>query len=421
MEVHPRLDERLLLLAREAAEAVEALALAVAVVEAAVRALGKLRERAQGGVRAADHLTDGVRAARDAGVGGERASGRAGRGVHLEEELHTGLARLVREGDVEVDLGAIGGDGAGGLALVGRAVAVGRRDVLLAVHEAVAHGGSRRARASGDALEHLVGERAERVLHVRGHDGVVRRGGDAVRAPHTSVRVVVNQREGAGLRVDLDGLHAHGRLDRGERVVALGRNAGGAVRAGVAEVALAALDLLGVPQLVEEAVVVARVVRVRDGVRDGLRVAGRVDLVAALRRAGARDHASARAGAAIVEVAGELVDVLARAVAGAALRAGGAAAALALIAVEALALARLAVAHALVRALGVVVRRVGAVRRVRPGERVRARAAGAVRALPVLEARALVVGTAHTVAGAAVGARRGREADQREEHEGLHG
>merc|ERR1719191_2712467 len=153
MEVHPRLDERLLLLAREAAEAVEALALAVAVVEAAVRALGKLRERAQGGVRAADHLTDGVRAARDAGVGGERASGRAGRGVHLEEELHTGLARLVREGDVEVDLGAIGGDGAGGLALVGRAVAVG---------------GTRRARASGDALEHLVGERAERVLHVRG-------------------------------------------------------------------------------------------------------------------------------------------------------------------------------------------------------------------------------------------------------------
>merc|ERR1719311_591942 len=170
----PSLDERLLLLAREAAEAVEALALAVAVVETAVRALSELRERAQGRVRAADHLADGVGAARDAGVRGERAGSRAGRGVHLEEELHAGLARLVREGDVEVDLGAISGDGAGGLALVGRAMTVRRRDVLLAVHEAVAYGGTRRARASGDALEHLVGERAERVLHVRGHDGVVR-------------------------------------------------------------------------------------------------------------------------------------------------------------------------------------------------------------------------------------------------------
>merc|ERR1719213_164756 len=99
------------------------------------------------------------------------------------------------------------------------------------------------------------------------------------------------------------------------------------------------------------------------------------------------DLVGARASAAVVVVAGELVDVLARPVAGAALRAGGAAAALALVAVKALALAGLAVAHALVRALGVVVSLVGAVGGVRPRERERTRAQRAVRALPVLEAR----------------------------------
>merc|ERR1719174_1212007 len=59
--------------------------------------------------------------------------------------------------------------------------------------------------------------------------------------------------------------------------------------------------------------------------------------------------------AAVLVVLSHLVDVFAGAVSGAALGAGGAAAALALVAVEALALTRLAVADALVAAFGVVV------------------------------------------------------------------
>merc|ERR1740127_416203 len=93
------------------------------------------------------------------------------------------------------------------------------------------------------------------------------------------------------------------------RVIALGRDAGAAVGAAVAEVALAALDLLGVPELVEEAVVDLGVVRLRDGVGE---VGGRAGLLR-----------GARAGAAVLEIDGELIDVLAGAVAGAAVGAGG--------------------------------------------------------------------------------------------------
>ena len=156
---------------------------------------------------------------------------------------------------------------------------------------------------------------------------------------------------------DLDGLLGVDGLHGGERVVAPRGDAVGAVRAVEAEVALAALDLLGVPEVVEEAVVLLDVVGAGGGGRDGLGYDGHAaDLGAGL---GLVDVA--RAGAAVVEVAGELVDVLAGAVAGALLRAGGAAAALALVAVEALALGGLAVADVLVGALGVVVSEVGTV------------------------------------------------------------
>jgi len=57
------LDERLLLLAREAAEAVEALTLAITVVEAAVRAFGELREVAEVRVAVGLHLGNGVHCA----------------------------------------------------------------------------------------------------------------------------------------------------------------------------------------------------------------------------------------------------------------------------------------------------------------------------------------------------------------------
>ena len=72
----PSLDERLLLLAREAAEAVEALALAVAVVEAAVRALGELRELAEVRVGVGLDLRDGDRRGGGGDTGGWRSGSR---------------------------------------------------------------------------------------------------------------------------------------------------------------------------------------------------------------------------------------------------------------------------------------------------------------------------------------------------------
>merc|ERR1719162_2711922 len=108
----------------------------------------------------------------------------------------------------------------------------------------------------------------------------------------------------------------------------------------------------------------------------------------------------ARAVAPVLEVASELLDVLAGAVATAVVGAGGTAAAAAFVAVEALALASLAVAEALVAAFGVVVSIVSAIGGVSPGESVCAGAEGAVSALEVLVAAALVVRAADAVAGA---------------------
>merc|ERR1719183_1967908 len=196
--------------------------------------------------------------------GRARGGGEAGRGA---VERGGGTVRVLARG-------AVPGAVLGALAVVGGAVAVGGRDVLAAVLEAVADVHAGRALSDGHTLEHLVRERAEGVLHALGDGGVHARGGDAVRAPDAAVRVVVHDEEllvGEGGRArrgaDLDCLHLHLGLDGGERVVALGRHARGAVRAAVAEVALAALDLLGVPQLVGVALRVVAVVLVRDRVR----------------------------------------------------------------------------------------------------------------------------------------------------------
>lgn len=152
---------------------------------------------------------------------------------------------------------------------------------------------------------------------------------------------------------------------------------------------------------------------------------------------------------------GELLDGLAGAVAAALVRARGAHAGSALVAVEAVAGAGLAVAHALVGALHVEVTLVGvgvrvllggaprvdlgarddggeraadvavgvevALRRVDVCDAEVAGALGAVVALVVLVARAGVLGTAGAVAGAGVGALGRGEAEEGEKLGDLHG
>merc|ERR1719355_286946 len=200
------------------------------------------------------------------------------------------------------------------------------------------------------------------------------------------------------------------RVEVAERVVARRADAAGAVRPLVARVALAALDLHRVPHRrhVRGGVVGA----VRDG-RGGVARDRRV-------RAVGLGGVGLRVPVADV-VRGELRDVLARAVARARVRALHAAAPLAPERLPALALAGLAVALALVRAAGVVVRVVGRDGRVDPGLLIRAHTAGAVVALPVAVALAHVIQAAVAVAGAAVLARgRGRREDGEQDEE-LHG
>ena len=111
----------------------------------------------------------------------------------------------------------------------------------------------------------------------------------------------------------------------------------------------------------------------------------------------------AGAVAAVDEVSREFLDVFAGAVAGASLGAGGTTAAFAFVAIEALALARLAVADALVAAFGVVVSLVGAISSVGPSKSGGAGTCGTIGTLPVLVAGALVLGTADAIARAGVG------------------
>merc|ERR1719231_1110756 len=241
------LHEGLLLLAGKATEAIEALALAITVVEATVRAgreLGKVAE-----VVVVVDLGDGnaSRATRGDGVG----TSTRGREVDFDKVLNTSLAGLVAHGDLEVDGGSGGGQGGRvrKLAEVGGALGVlvvtvgGLRvggDVLYTVVEAVA--GLHRASVGGntDVGEHAVGEGLERVLDRSSNDGIAVGG----------TRVYEIAGGGAS---NLDDLLLSGGLDGGERVVATGNLAGGAVSTVVAKVALAALDLASIPELVEVA------------------------------------------------------------------------------------------------------------------------------------------------------------------------
>merc|ERR1711998_171781 len=251
------LDQGLLLLAGEATEAVEALALAITVVEAAVGALSKLGEVAEVGVVV--NLAHGVGGgASDAAGHGEGASAALGN-VDLEEVLDSGLAGEVGELDGEVHVVASGGEGGvGELAEVGgvlgvlvvaNVVVLEGRKVLDAVVEAVADGGGAGGASDLDALKNLVGKGAESVLDTGGSDVVVGRAVNSVSAPDAAIGVVVDHEEllgdegGGALAVDLDGLLHHVALNSGERIVAVGGDAVGAVGAVVAEVAFAALDL----------------------------------------------------------------------------------------------------------------------------------------------------------------------------------
>merc|ERR1711990_1350596 len=104
------LDKSLLLLASEAAVAVEALAFAVAVVEATVGAVGELGEIAE--VVVVVDLNDSHAGSTTSGDGvGTSASSI---NVHLKEILDTGLARLVSELDGEVASGGGGSEDAAG-------------------------------------------------------------------------------------------------------------------------------------------------------------------------------------------------------------------------------------------------------------------------------------------------------------------
>merc|ERR1711907_214696 len=99
--VRGALDESLLLLASEATVAVEALAFAVAVVEATVGAVGELGEIAE--VVVVVDLDDS-HAASATGRDRERTSA-SSVNVHLKEVLDTGLARLISKLDGEVASG----------------------------------------------------------------------------------------------------------------------------------------------------------------------------------------------------------------------------------------------------------------------------------------------------------------------------
>merc|ERR1719263_1169091 len=268
------LNEGLLLLAGETTEAIEALACAIAVIKTTVGALGELGEVAK--VRVVVHLGDGPSraGASDAARDGER-TGTTLVDVDLHEVLHASLAGLVGELDGEVHLVGGGGKLVGGLAEVGGHLGVLERaigglgvaaEVLDAVVEAGAEGdGGRGAGLDGNTLEDLVGKGAEGVLDTGSSDDVGGGSDDAISAPDAAIGVVVDHEEllaGAGIGgeggvvgvADLDDLLHHGGLDGGERVIAVGGDAVRAVGAVVAKVALAALDLAGVPKLVEVAV-----------------------------------------------------------------------------------------------------------------------------------------------------------------------
>jgi hypothetical protein len=428
------------LLAGKATETIEALTSTIAVIKAAVRALGKLRQIAKVVVVVDLGDRNNSSGRNHTSRNGER-TGATGVDVDLEVVLYTSLAGLVGKLYLEVHVLGISSKSrrGGDFALVGSVLGVlvvanmgglEAGEVLDTIVKAVA--GFRTCRSlfsNFHTIENLVGEVTQGVLHTGSNDVVVSGSVNSVSAPDAAVGVVVHHdklvtgTKSSGAVTNNNNLLHHVHLDGGEGIIALGGDAMGAVGSIVAEVTSADLDLLGIPELVEVPVGNVGIGRATHGVggdeRAGSAGGG---LGRELKLGAARDvlELVARASTAVVVVLGDLIDVFAGAVAGAALGAGGAAATLAFVAVEALALAGLAVADALVTALGVVVSLISTVSSVRPSKSLGARAKGAVSALPVLVAGALLVGTADTVAAARVGADGGARGDEGDEKGSLH-
>merc|ERR1711907_380080 len=216
--VRGALDQSFLLLASEAAVAVEALAFAIAVVEATVGAVGELGEVAE--VVVVVDLDNSHTASTTGGDGVGTSTSSVN--VYLKEVLNTGLTRLVSELDGEVASG--GGrskDAAGGasgvvasgcLTVVGGAlgvlvVAVGSLgeagDVLHTVVETMATADRRRVGGGaldGDTFKDFVGEGTELVLHEGSDcriisDGAGTSSSNGVGGPLAAIGVVVAHEE----------------------------------------------------------------------------------------------------------------------------------------------------------------------------------------------------------------------------------
>lgn len=356
--------------------------------------------------------------------------------VNLEEVLNTSLAGNVAESDEKVDhsitLGKCGGivtltevGGALGVLVVAVSGLVIGRDVLDTVMVAVADFVvSSLVSHHSDVAKDAVGEVLELILDISGDFSIVissalsicsiARNSDSVSDPSATILVVeaeeellctLNNTQLNSLLLDLS-------LDGGKRIVATGDLTHGAISTFVAKVALATLDLASIPELVEVAGMLVGAGGAGNHV-GGFN--GTVRGAVALGKARCILHLVARTVAAVGKVGAELLDVFAGTVARTALGAGRTAAALAFVAVEALAFARLAVTRALVAALGVVVSLVGAVSSVRPSKSLGATPQGAIGALPILVAGALLVGTADAVATAGVGADSCATSDKRDE------
>ena len=268
-----------------------------------------------------------------------------------------------------------------------------------------------RRRVDVDAVDRVVRERKKRrfdrvggllragprVDDRRGLVRLVERRLEDEREGRVLAHVVLDLARLVGLQVDgdvLDLVHeVVGRVRaRVKHVVALGAHLARAVDLSVHRVAEACARLAGVPERVD---VIERDAR-------GVEALEHVVVVVARGRGD-----------------GQLLDVLASAMSAAVVGARGVGARLAGEAVEALALARRAVADAAARALRVTVDEAVRVRRRDPRDFIRALAVRAVAAVlvahdPVLEARARVIGAARAVARAGVGARRLGGAEERE-------
>lgn len=284
------LDKSFELLAGKATVAIEALALAITIIEATVGALSELGKIAEVLVVVDLSNSNSGRSGSNTSRHGER-TGAVKSSVDFDEVLNTSLAGLVSKLNIEVHVGGRACHaltctyGSGGvLAVVGAVLGVRvvtgvgsleAGEVLDTVVEAVAslyvNGGCDTSHL--DAFEDFVGKGAEGVLDTGTEDIVVGGGVDSVSAPDAAIGIVVDHDElliskggSAGGSSDLEGLLHHVGLDGGEGVVALGGHAVGAIGTVVAKVASAALNLLSIPKLVDVAVLDVGVGMSRDDV-----------------------------------------------------------------------------------------------------------------------------------------------------------